>query len=272
MQHPKLTFIGTGNMAWAIIQGLLKSGYPASQIIACNKSNKTRRNELQEMGIATQFTNREAVELAEVLILTVKPQMMAEVCTEFVDIDFSQKTVISVAAGISIARLEQLLSTAKNIVRTMPNTPALIGEGLTGLFAKSSVNPTACKLAEQLMSAVGQCYWVDEEHKINQIIALTGSSPAYFFRFMEAMQHSAEKMGFSAQDARFLVQQAALGAAKLVQANPDIPLSQLRENVTSKGGTTEKALDVFEQQHLAETIEQAMQAAISRATEMEQSL
>ena len=270
MQHPKLTFIGTGNMAWAIIQGLLKSGYPASQIIACNKSNKTRRNELQEMGIATQFTNREAVELAEVLILAVKPQMMAEVCTEFVDIDFSQKTVISVAAGI--ARLEQLLSTAKNIVRTMPNTPALIGEGLTGLFAKSSVNPTACKLAEQLMSAVGQCYWVDEGHKINQIIALTGSSPAYFFRFMEAMQHSAEKMGFSAQDARFLVQQAALGAAKLVQANPDIPLSQLRENVTSKGGTTEKALDIFEQQHLAETIEQAMQAAISRATEMEQSL
>ena len=267
MQHPKLTFIGTGNMAWAIIQGLLKSGYPASQIIACNKSNKTRRNELQEMGIATQFTNREAVELAEVLILAVKPQMMAEVCTEFVDIDFSQKTVISV-----VARLEQLLSTAKNIVRTMPNTPALIGEGLTGLFAKSSVNPTACKLAEQLMSAVGQCYWVDEEHKINQIIALTGSSPAYFFRFMEAMQHSAEKMGFSAQDARFLVQQAALGAAKLVQANPDIPLSQLRENVTSKGGTTEKALDVFEQPHLAETIAQAMQAAISRATEMEQSL
>ena len=122
------------------------------------------------------------------------------------------------------------------------------------------------------MSAVGPCYWVDEEHKINQIIALTGSSPAYFFRFMEAMQHSAEKMGFSTQDARFLVQQAALGAAKLVQANPDIPLSQLRENVTSKGGTTEKALDVFEQQHLAETIEQAMQAAISRATEMEQSL
>ena len=122
------------------------------------------------------------------------------------------------------------------------------------------------------MSAIGQCYWVDEEHKINQIIALTGSSPAYFFRFMEAMQYSAEKMGFSAQDARFLVQQAVLGAAKLVQANPDIPLSQLRENVTSKGGTTEKALDIFEQQHLAETIEQAMQAAISRATEMEQSL
>ncbi|MDQ6568608.1 MAG: NAD(P)-binding domain-containing protein, partial [Haemophilus parahaemolyticus] len=141
MQHPKLTFIGTGNMAWAIIQGLLKSGYPVSQIIACNKSNQTRRNELQAVGIATQFTNHEAVEQAEVVVLAVKPQMMAEVCTEFVDIDFSQKIVISVAAGISIARLEQLVPTAKNIIRTMPNTPALIGEGLTGLFAKSSVKP-----------------------------------------------------------------------------------------------------------------------------------
>lgn len=272
MKHQKLTFIGTGNMAWAIIQGLLKSGYPAEQIIACNKSNLARRSELQAVGIATQFTNREAVEQADVVILAVKPQMMAEVCAEFADLDFSQKTVISVAAGISVARLEQLLPSAKNIIRTMPNTPALIGEGLTGLFAKSQVNSAACEFAEQLMSAVGKCYWVDEEDKINQIIAITGSSPAYFFRFMEAMQHSAEQMGFSAKDARFLVQQAALGSAKLVQANPDVPLSQLRENVTSKGGTTAKALEVFEQQGLADIIEQAMQAAINRAKEMEQSL
>lgn len=272
MKQQKLTFIGTGNMAWAIIQGLLKSGYPAAQIIACNKSNITRRNELQAVGIATQFTNREAVEQADVVILAVKPQMMAEVCAEFADIDFSQKNVISVAAGISVARLEQLLPSAKNIIRTMPNTPALIGEGLTGLFAKPQVNSTACQFAEQLMSAVGKCYWVDEEEKINQIIAITGSSPAYFFRFMEAMQHSAEKMGFSAEDARFLVQQAALGSTKLVQAAPEVPLSQLRENVTSKGGTTAKALEVFEQQGLEQIIEQAMQAAINRAKEMEQSL
>lgn len=272
MEHLKLTFIGTGNMAWAIIQGLLKSGYPADKMIACNKSNLSRRNELQAVGIATQFTLREAVEQADVVVLAVKPQIMAEVCTEFSDLDFSQKNVISVAAGISIARLETLLPSAKNIIRTMPNTPALIGEGLTGLFAKSQVNSTACQFAEQLMSAVGKCYWVDEEDKINQIIALTGSSPAYFFRFMEAMQHSAEQMGFSAKDARFLVQQAAVGSAKLVQANPEKALSQLRENVTSKGGTTAKALEVFEQQGLAKIIEQAMQAAIDRAKEMEQSL
>lgn len=272
MNYQKLAFIGTGNMAYAIIQGLLKSGYPAGQIITCNKSNLARREELQAVGIATHFANREAVEQADVVVLAVKPQMMSEVCAEFAEVDFSQKLVISVAAGISVKRLEELLPTAKNIVRTMPNTPSLIGEGMTGLFAKKSVNTTACEFAESLMAAVGKCYWVETEEKINQIIAITGSSPAYFFRFIEAMQQSAMQMGFSEQDARLLVQSAALGAAKLVETNPNTPLATLRENVTSKGGTTAKALEVFEQQNLAETVEQAMWAAIRRAEEMERSL
>lgn len=272
MNHLKLAFIGTGNMAFAIIQGLLKSGYPASQILACNKSNAARRAELQAVGIHTELTNQAAVAEADVVVLAVKPQVMAEVCAEFSGLDFSNKLVISVAAGISVARLEQLLPSAKNIVRTMPNTPALIGEGLTGLFAKPTVNSTACTFAETLMSAVGKCYWVQEEAQLNHIIALTGSSPAYFFRFMEAMQAEALKMGFSEADARLLVQQAALGAAKLVAANPDISLSTLRENVTSKGGTTAQALAVFEQAKLGETVSSAMQAAIARAQEMEKSL
>lgn len=272
MNSKKLAFIGTGNMAFAIIQGLLRSGYHASQIIACNKSNIARREALQAVGISTHFANREAVEQAEVVVLAVKPQVMAEVCAEFADIDFSNKWVISVAAGISVERLEELLPTAKNIIRTMPNTPSLIGEGMTGLFAKKSVNSTACEFAENLMSAVGKCYWVETEDKINHIIAITGSSPAYFFRFMEAMQQSAMQMGFSEQDARLLVQSVALGAAKLVEANPTVPLSTLRENVTSKGGTTAKALEVFEQANLADTVDKAMWAAIYRAEEMEKSL
>lgn len=267
-----LAFIGTGNMAFAIIQGLLKSDYPADRIIACNKSNLARRAELQALGIKTTFANREIAERAEVIVLAVKPQVMAQVCMEFADVDFSTKQIISVAAGISVDRLQQLLPTAQNIIRAMPNTPALIGEGLTGLFAKNSVNSTACQFAEKLMSAVGRCYWVQEERQINHIIALTGSAPAYFFRFMEAMQQTALQLGFPETDARALVQQAALGAAKLVAANPDTPLAVLRENVTSKGGTTAKALEVFEQNHLAQIVEQAMQAAIKRAEEMEKSL
>lgn len=272
MQYKKLAFIGTGNMAYAIIQGLLKSGYPANQIIACNKSNIERRVELQAVGIATNFTNREAVEQADVVVLAVKPQMMAEVCAEFAEVDFREKWLISVAAGISVARLESLLPSAQQIIRTMPNTPALIGEGMTGLFAKKSVDSTACEFAQNLMSAVGRYFWVDSEEKLNHIIALTGSSPAYFFRFMEAMQQAAVKMGFSEQEARFLVQSAALGSARLVEANPETSLARLRENVTSKGGTTAKALEVFEQHNLAQTVEQAMQAAIARAEEMEKSL
>lgn len=272
MNYKKLAFIGTGNMAFAIMQGLLKSGYPAEKIIACNKSNLTRRAELQAVGISTNFANCEAVRQADVIVLAVKPQLMAEVCAEFATIDFSEKWVISVAAGISVNRLEALLPTAKNIIRTMPNTPSLIGEGMTGLFAKKSVNLTACKFTEELMSAIGKCYWVKSEDKINQIIAITGSSPAYFFRFMEAMQQSAIQMGFSEQDARFLVQTATLGAAKLVEANPETSLATLRENVTSKGGTTAKALEVFERNNLSEIVDNAMKAAIHRAEEMERSL
>ncbi|MFK5042050.1 pyrroline-5-carboxylate reductase dimerization domain-containing protein, partial [Glaesserella parasuis] len=141
-----------------------------------------------------------------------------------------------------------------------------------GLFAKKSVDPTACQFAEQLLSAVGKCYWVDMEAEINQIIAITGSSPAYFFKFMEAMQEAAIKMGFSEQNARYLVQSAALGAAKMVVENPEVALATLRENVTSKGGTTAQALAVFEQRELNVTVEQAMNAAIKRAEEMEKSL
>lgn len=272
MQTKKIAFIGAGNMAFAIINGLLKSGYPAAQIAACNKSNAARREELRQLGLQVAFSNREAVAWADCVILAVKPQMMAEVCAEFTEVDFSEKWVLSVAAGISVARLNELLPSAKNIVRSMPNTPSLIGEGMAGLFAEKSVESTACEFAESLLSAVGQCYWVEEEAKINQIIAITGSSPAYFFRFMEAMQHSALAMGFSEQDARRLIQSVALGAAKLVTANPDTPLSTLRENVTSKGGTTAQALAVFEQYELDKIVDEAMNAAIQRAREMEKSL
>lgn len=272
MLTKNIAFIGAGNMAFAILKGLLKSGYPADKLVACNKSNLARRAELAELGIQTDLNNRQAVEQAEVVVLAVKPQFMAEVCAEFADLDLSEKWIISVAAGISVARLKALLPTARHFVRTMPNTPSLIGAGMTGLFAEKSTNFTACEFAEQLMSAVGDCVWCEQEAQINHIIAVTGSSPAYFFAFMEAMQQKAEALGFSPEQARQLVQAASLGAAKLVAAQPETPLSTLRENVTSKGGTTAKALEVFAQANLTQTVADAMQAAIDRAVEMEQSL
>ncbi len=272
MQQKKIAFIGAGNMAFAIISGLIKSGYPAAQIMALNKSNLERRSQLAEMGVETALTPQQAVQLADVVVLAVKPQMMADVCRTFASLDFSQKWVISVAAGISVARLQQLLPSAQNIIRTMPNTPSLIGAGISGLFAPAVTSPEAKMFCQDLLSAVGDYYWVENEAQLNQIIAITGSSPAYFFRFMEAMQQAAEKMGFSTQDARHLVQAAALGAAKMVVENPTVSLATLRENVTSKGGTTAQALAVFEASQLADTVEQAMYAAIRRAEEMEKSL
>lgn len=272
MQNKKIVFIGAGNMAFAIIQGLLKNGYPASHITAVNKSNVARRTELQQLGIQVALNSQDAVTQADVVILAVKPQIMSEVCSTFSEIDLSKKWIISIAAGISTKRLSQLLPTATTIIRTMPNTPALIGEGMTGLFAKKSTNSIACQFTEQLFNAVGQCCWVDSEEKLNHIIALTGSSPAYFFRFMEAMQKSAEQMGFSANEAKRLIQCVAQGSAKMVSSNPDVPLSQLRDNVTSKGGTTAKALEQFEQYHIDEMVNKAMNAAIQRAQEMEKSL
>ncbi|MCK3655740.1 pyrroline-5-carboxylate reductase [Pasteurellaceae bacterium Macca] len=272
MMNKKIAFIGAGNMAFAIISGLLKSGYPAHLISANNKSNLQRREQLRQLGVKVDFSNRDAVAQADVVILAVKPQMMAEVCGEFACVDFSQKWVISVAAGMSVARLSALLPTADTIIRTMPNTPALIGEGMTGLYAKNAPNSTACRFAEQLFSAVGTYYWVENEAQLNQIIAITGSSPAYFFKFMEAIQSSAQNMGFSEEDARKLVQSVALGAAKMVVENPDLSLATLRENVTSKGGTTAQALAVFEQQGLTQMVDEAMQAVIRRAEEMEKAL
>lgn len=272
MQQQKIAFIGAGNMAFAIINGLIQSGYPVALIAACNKSNMARREQLAQMGVQVGLNNRQAVEWADCVVLAVKPQMMAEVCSEFADVDFSAKTVLSVAAGMSVSRLSSLLPSAKNIVRAMPNTPALIGEGMTGLFAKKSVKSTACKFVESLLQSVGQCCWVEQENQINSIIAITGSSPAYFFHFMEAMQRSAIQMGFSEQEARNLIQSVALGSAKMVVQNPEISLATLRENVTSKGGTTAKALTVFEQYELDKIVNEAMVAAIRRAEEMEKSL
>lgn len=268
----KLAFIGAGNMAFAMIKGLICSGYPAELIAACNKSNQQRKVELEQLGVKISFNNRQAVQWADCIILAVKPQIMAEVCAEFCDINFSEKWILSIAAGISITRLEQLLPTAQHIIRAMPNTPALIGEGVTGLFAKKSVVPTACQFITDTLKTVGQCYWVKEESQINQIIAITGSSPAYFFRFMEAMQQSAIQMGFDKQEARNLIQAVAFGAIKMVIENPKQSLSQLRENVTSKGGTTAQALNVFEQYQLDKIVDEVMNAAIKRAEEMEKLL
>ena len=267
MQHKLIACIGGGNMAQAIVFGLLKQVYPADKIIVCDP-NEEKRDLFAQKGVHTSTDNVAAVAQAEVVLLAVKPQVLAEVCSPLSAVDFSDKLLISIAAGISVARLTALLPTAKAVVRVMPNTPALVGEGMAGLFADQNTSENDRTFAQDLLSAVGKTLWVASEEHMHAVTA-SGSSPAYFFQFLEAMQQSLIDMGLSANNARELVQQAMLGSAKMVVENPQLGLSTLRQNVTSKGGTTAAALNVLNQHQFNDIVQLAMQACVARSKEME---
>ncbi|PWC21668.1 pyrroline-5-carboxylate reductase [Brenneria roseae subsp. roseae] len=270
MQQRKIVFIGAGNMAQAIIAGLIEGGYPAGNISVCAPSGRNRDVLAARYGVTGSADNVRCAQEADVIVLAVKPQMMATVCEPLrQQVDFTGKLVLSIAAGISIDRFKALLDEKLNIVRIMPNTPSLVGKGMSGLYAPAIVSETDRAFTAELMKSVGKVCWVGNESGINGVIAAAGSAPAYFFLFMEAMQQEAIRQGFDEETARLLVQQAASGAAALVEANPGTPLSTLRENVTSKGGTTAEALRVFNERQLTQTVAEAMQAAVNRAQEME---
>ncbi|MEZ8990931.1 pyrroline-5-carboxylate reductase [Vibrio breoganii] len=264
-----IAFIGSGNMASSIIAGLLDSGYPANALTATAPSQQSRDRISQRFSITATSDNRAAVTQADVIVLSVKPQIMSEVLAELSDIDFSNKLLISIAAGITIPRLQSMLGQDANFVRVMPNTPSLLGLGMSGLYAPEQINEEDKTFAGELMQAVGKICWVETEAQINSIIAAAGSSPAYFFLFMEAMQQEAIAQGFDKDTARMLVQQSAIGAAQMVAENPKLELSTLRQQVTSKGGTTAEAIATFNQHQLSDTVATAMQAAVKRAQEME---
>ncbi|REF26506.1 pyrroline-5-carboxylate reductase [Xenorhabdus cabanillasii] len=270
MENKKITFVGAGNMAHAIIAGLVKKGYPAELITVCSPST-TRRDVLAEKyGINSQSDNIRYAQEADVIVLAVKPQMMKEVCGPLrSQVNLDQKLVLSIAAGIPVSRFYSFLQDNLNIIRIMPNTPALIGQGISGMFAPEQVNESDRQFAESLMNSVGKICWVEDEDRINNIIAVAGSAPAYFFLFMESMQQEAERLGFDSQTARELVLQTAIGSAKLAESQTELPFSLLREQVTSKGGTTAEALRIFYESNLPEIVSQAMQGAIRRAQEME---
>ena len=268
MQHKFITFVGGGNMAQAIVFGLLKRGYPAENITVCDP-NEEKQRLFASKGVRVATDNVAAVSSAEVVLLAVKPQVLAEVCVPLSAVDFSDKFVISIAAGVSLARLTALLPTATSIVRVMPNTPALVGEGMAGLFAAKNTSENDRTFAQDLLSAVGKTRWFDSEEKMHAVTAASGSSPAYFFQFLEAMQQGLIEMGLSTENARELVQQAMLGSAKMVVENPQVDLATLRQNVTSKGGTTVAALNVFNQRQFNDIVQQAMQACVARSKEME---
>ncbi|MGI2259784.1 pyrroline-5-carboxylate reductase [Shewanella sp. GXUN23E] len=268
MESRKICFIGAGNMSRAIISGLVGSGYPAEAIIASNPSTPKLDVLRRDFGIGVTTDNQTAISSSDVVVLAVKPQLMESVLAELKHIDFSSKLVISIAAGIPADRYSDYLQQPLKLVRTMPNTPTQIGFGMTGLLRNPGLSAEDSLYVEQLMSAGGKVLWVDKEADLNLVIALAGSSPAYFFLFIESMINAAQNLGMDPLQARALAEQAALGAAQMVIHNPDTAVSTLRENVTSKGGTTAQAIATFESGDLRHLVEQAMVNCIKRAEEM----
>ena len=271
MQQRTLAFIGAGNMSRSIIAGLIQAGYPAGRIIAANPSRPKLDELADQFGIRITQNNAEAAREADVIVLAVKPQLMAAMLEALVAElgSLAGKLLISIAAGIKVERLQEMAGGHARIIRTMPNTPSLLGLGMTGLYAPTGIVQADRDFAEQMMQAVGKTLWVAQESGINGVIAAAGSAPAYFFLFMQGIAEEAEAMGFTPEQARLLVQQTALGAAAMVEQNPELSLQVLREQVTSKGGTTAEAVKTFQEQGLKPLTARAMQAAVTRAAEME---
>jgi pyrroline-5-carboxylate reductase len=272
----KIAFIGAGNMARAITIGLVNSGITPQDIIVANPSETKRLKLAKEFGVQQTDDNIKASKFADVIVLCVKPHFITDVCRQISqEVDISGKLFVSVAAGTTIDKIQHALigeKTQENapVVRVMPNTPAQLGLGMSGLFASTEVNTEQKSAAEKLMTAVGKIIWLNTEDQINDVTAVAGSAPAYFFLFMEAMEQHAQHLGFSAQESRLLVQQTALGATQMVAHNSD-DISTLRANVTSKGGTTHAAIEQFKEDGINEMVQNAMNAAIARAEEMENS-
>jgi pyrroline-5-carboxylate reductase len=264
----KIAFIGAGNMARAIIIGLVNSGVTANDIIVANPSAEKRLQLANEFGVQQTDDNIKAAGFADIIVLCVKPHFICDVCQQLSKgTDIANKLFVSVAAGTTVAQIQQALNTKSSVVRVMPNTPAQLGLGMSGMFASSEVNKEQKAASDKLMSAVGKVIWLESEDKINDIIAVAGSAPAYFFLFMEAMEQQAQTLGFTPEESRMLVQQTALGAAQMVEHNK-VSISSLRENVTSKGGTTFAALEQFRKDGIEKMVSNAMNAAITRAEEM----
>ena len=270
--QPVLAFIGAGNMASAIIGGLLAKGYPAERIWASDPSPEQGHKLAAQWGIHTTTDNLQALDLAEVLVLAVKPQVLKAVCQGMAErVQQRGPLVISIAAGIGATSLERWLGGDVALVRCMPNTPALVETGASGLFATPRVSAAQRLQAEQVLGAVGIALWLDNEAQIDAVTAVSGSGPAYYFLLMEAMIAAGEKQGLSRQVSTQLTLQTALGAARMALAS-DVDPAELRRRVTSPKGTTEQAVHSFEQGGLRALVDQAMVACADRSRAMAREL
>jgi pyrroline-5-carboxylate reductase len=267
--NTRIAFVGGGNMARAMLGGLLARGIDPERIAVSDPDAASRASLAQQYGVNVTADNREAVAGAQVVVLAVKPQVLAEVLKPLApELQLSRPLLVSVAAGIRTAELAAWSGEGVPVVRAMPNRPALVGAGATGLYAAPSVGDAQRALATELMSATGLAVWVDDEAQIDTVTALSGSGPAYFFRLAELMAEAATAAGLAPEVARQLAAQTLAGAGRLVAAEAEPDLAAMRAAVTSKGGTTAAALAVFDGQGLPALVQAAMRAAAERSREL----
>ena len=264
-------FIGAGNMAYALIKGLLNNGFDANQINISDPNEELLRNRESELKVSTYSDNASLLSNSDVIFFAVKPQVLSNVCLELKGIVKSKHLFVSIVAGIRSSDINRWLGGNFALIRTMPNTPALFQSGVTGLFANKVVDNDQKSLVESILSSVGECFWVNEEKLIDAITAISGSGPAYFFLLMESMKQAGMALGLDEETANSLSIQTAYGAS--LMANKTGKDSRtLRAEVTSPNGTTQSAIESFQDQNFEGIVANATRAAYDRARELSNEL
>lgn len=265
----KLGFIGGGNMAAALIGGLRRRANKGEEILVVEREAPRRSQLERDFGVGTRASVDAGLDGSAIVVLAVKPADVQEVCEALRRVP-GQRLVLSIAAGIPSAAIARWCDT-DSVVRAMPNTPALIGQGITGLFARSGVSAEQRAAATRTLRVIGEAVWFADEAMLDAVTAISGSGPAYVFYFIEALQEAARQMGMGAEQARHFAVQTFVGAAQLAAQSTEA-LSVLRERVTSKGGTTAAALECLQQADVASSITAAAFAALERSREMARTL
>jgi len=268
METSSIAFIGGGNMARSLVGGLVARGHSPGSLRVAEPVAELRDALAGDFGVAVHAAAPDAAAGAAVWVLAVKPQVMRQVCEALAPMaQESRPLVLSIAAGLTAGQIDRWLGGGQAVVRSMPNTPAMLGAGATGLFANDQVAPAQRQAAENLMQAVGLTAWIPDEALMDAVTAVSGSGPAYVFLLAEAMQAAGEAQGLAPDTARTLVRQTLLGAARMLSESPD-PAAVLRQRVTSPGGTTQAAVESFERGGFRELVDAAVAAATERGREL----
>jgi len=264
MSTSPITFIGGGNMARSLIAGLVRQGVAPGSLHVAEPVTDLREQLTAEFGVKTYASATEAAAQGAVWVLAVKPQVLRDVCASLTDIAHAkQPLVVSIAAGITSGQLDRWLGGGQAVVRAMPNTPALLGAGVTGLFATAGVSAVQRAQADTVLASAGRTVWIEDEARMDAVTAVSGSGPAYVFLLAEAMEAAGIAQGLPAEAARTLVVQTLLGASRMLDESGEAP-AELRRRVTSPNGTTQAAIESFQADGFEAIVARAIDAATTR--------